>query len=186
MKTSGHVVSMLRPEIINLDGSIFTQHKRYRNNNIKNKKCLATQSIESMLLNRTLKVNHIIVLAYDNDLIHYLYKYCESHSLSLFSPSHVQDAKGFATCLLDFINSNARYLVSLMKMTSSDVDTSEQGQKDRLKHVEMTLEVLYHVIHNNPGVEMQCIGHFKLLFSLLGVQGASKAQHLALKVRAEV
>ena len=49
---------------------------------------------------------------------------------------------------------NAQYLVSLMKMTSSDVDTSEQGQKDRLKHVEMTLEALYHVIHNNPGVEM--------------------------------
>ena len=94
----------------------------------------------------------------------------------------MQDAKGFATCLLDFIGSNAQYLVSLMKMTSSDVDTSEQGQKDRLKHVEMTLETLYHVIHNNPGVEMQCIGHFKLLFTLLGVQGASKAQHLALKV----
>ena len=77
-----------------------------------------------------------------------------SLSLSLFSLTHVQDAKGFATCLLDFIGSNAQYLVSLMKMTSSDVDTSEQGQKDRLKHVEMTLETLYHVIHNNPEVEM--------------------------------
>ena len=115
----------------------------------------------------------------------YISTSCESFSLTL-SRTHVQDAKGFATCLLDFIGSNAQYLVSLMKMTSSDVDTSEQGQKDRLKHVEMTLEALYHVIHNNPGVEMQCIGHFKLLFSLLGVQGASKAQHLALKVRAEV
>ena len=34
--------------------------------------------------------------------------------------------------MLDFIGSNAQYLVSLMKMTSSDVDTSEQGQKGRL------------------------------------------------------
>ena len=153
---------------------------------LKNKKCLATQSIESMLVNRILKVNHILCWLMTMILYTiYISTVNLSLSLSLFSPSHVQDAKGFATCLLDFIGSNAQYLVSLMK-TSSDVDTSEQGQKDRLKHVEMTLETLYHVIHNNSGVEMKCIGHFKLLFTLLGVQSASKAQHLALKVRTEV
>jgi len=82
----------------------------------------------------------------------------------------LQDAKGFANCLLDFIGSNAQYLYSLMQITSSDVDTSKQGQHtDRLKHVEMSLEALYNVIHNNAGVEMQCIRHFKLLFSLLRV-----------------
>ena len=70
-----------------------------------------------------------------------------------------------------------------MQITSSDVDTSKQGQHaDRLKQVEMSLEALYYVIHNNAGVEMQCIGHFKLLFSLLRVQGAANIQHLALKV----
>lgn len=100
----------------------------------------------------------------------------------LSSPS--QDAKGFANSLLDFIGSNAQYLYSLMQITSTDVDTSKQGQHaDRLKHVEMSLESLYNVIHNNAGVEIQCIGHFKLLFSLLRVQGAAKLQNLALKVR---
>ena len=70
-----------------------------------------------------------------------------------------------------------------MAITASDVDTSKQGQHaDRLKHVEMSLEALYNVIHNNAGVEMQCIGHFKLLFSLLRVQGAANLQTLALKV----
>ena len=70
-----------------------------------------------------------------------------------------------------------------MQMTSSDVDTSGQGQHaDRLKHVEMSLEALFNVIHNNAGVELQCIGHFKLLFSLLRIQGAARLQNLALKV----
>lgn len=106
--------------------------------------------------------------------------------LSLPPPSLPQDSKGFANSLLDFIGSNAQYLYSLMQITSSDVDTSKQGQHaDRLRQVEMSLEALYYVIHNNAGVEMQCIGHFKLLFSLLRVQGASKVQHLALKVRGE-
>ena len=94
-----------------------------------------------------------------------------------------QDAKGFATHLLDFIGSNAQYLYSLMAMTASDVDTSKQGQHAlRLKHVEMSLQALFNVIHNNAGVEIQCLGHFKLLFSLLRVQGASKLQMLALQV----
>ena len=85
--------------------------------------------------------------------------------------------------LLDFIGSNAQYLYSLMQMTASDVDTSKQSQHaDRLRRVEMALEALYNVIHNNAGVEVQCIGHFKLLFSLLKVQGATKVQILALKV----
>ena len=76
-----------------------------------------------------------------------------------------------------------QYLYSLMAMTSSDVDTSRQGQHaERLCHVEMALESLYNVIHNNAGVEAQCIGHFKLLFSLLRIQGASKLQMLALQV----
>ena len=70
-----------------------------------------------------------------------------------------------------------------MAMTATDVDTSKQGQHAmRLKHVEMALEALYNVIHNNAGTEIQCIGHFKLLFSLLRVQGAAKLQMLALQV----
>lgn len=41
--------------------------------------------------------------------------------------------------------------------------------EDRLTKSVMTLEALTNVIRNNSGVEMQCIGHFRLLFSLLNV-----------------
>eukprot|EP00731_Ephydatia_muelleri_P020259 Em0012g1084a len=93
----------------------------------------------------------------------------------------LEDAKGFATSLLDFMGSNAQ------SMTSSDCDISKQSQlAERLKKAEMTLEALFNVIHNNPGVEVQCLGHFKLLFSLLATEGASKMQLLALKAVSSV
>ncbi|KAL5489677.1 hypothetical protein EMCRGX_G018795 [Ephydatia muelleri] len=99
----------------------------------------------------------------------------------------LEDAKGFATSLLDFMGSNAQYLYSLKSMTSSDCDISKQSQlAERLKKAEMTLEALFNVIHNNPGVEVQCLGHFKLLFSLLATEGASKMQLLALKAVSSV
>lgn len=132
----------------------------------------------------------------------------------------LEDAKGFATALLDFIGSNAQvsavstyitehrptqrlrtvilvndechhddstshsqYLHSLMAITSSEVDTSKQGQHaGRLRNVAMALEALYNVIHGNAGVEVQCLGQFKLLFSLLRLQGANRLQTLALQV----
>ena len=54
----------------------------------------------------------------------------------MYHPLLRQDPKAFATCLLDFIGSNAQYLYSKMVMTSSDVDTSKDGQHaDRLKQV---------------------------------------------------
>ncbi|XP_019858666.1 PREDICTED: dnaJ homolog subfamily C member 13 [Amphimedon queenslandica] len=92
----------------------------------------------------------------------------------------LEDPKGFATAVLDFIGSNAQYLHSLMAMTASDIDKGQHAV--RLKNVEMALEALYNVLHANPGVEIQCMGHFKLLFSLLGVQGANKVQMCALQV----
>lgn len=67
-----------------------------------------------------------------------------------------------------------------MAMTASDIDKGQHAV--RLKNVEMALEALYNVLHANPGVEIQCMGHFKLLFSLLGVQGANKVQMCALQV----
>ncbi len=51
-----------------------------------------------------------------------------------------------------------------------------------IRQVEMALEALYNVIHNNAGVETQCNGHFKLLFSFFRFQGAKKLQMLTLKV----
>jgi DnaJ family protein C protein 13 len=102
-------------------------------------------------------------------------------------PTYVlEDAKGFASDLLNFVETNAQYLHSLMQMSSA-LDTSKQGQHaKRLQHVEMSLQALYHVIHGNAGVEMQCIGHFKILFSLLSIQGAAKLQKLALQAISSV
>ena len=69
-----------------------------------------------------------------------------------------------------------------MMVTSSDVDTTDQSHAQRLQHVEMALQSLYHVIRANAGVEQKCIGHFKLLFALLAIQGAGNVQKLALQV----
>ena len=50
----------------------------------------------------------------------------------------------------------------------------------------MALEALCNVIKNNPGVEIQCIGHFRLLFGLLAVDSCKPVQRGALNVIASV
>ncbi|XP_030062368.1 dnaJ homolog subfamily C member 13 isoform X1 [Microcaecilia unicolor] len=89
--------------------------------------------------------------------------------------------KAFAASLLDYIGSQAQYLHTLMAITQTGKVESEQ-HGDRLRRVEMALEALRNVIKYNPGSETECIGHFKLLFSLLRVHGAGKVQQLALEV----
>lgn len=70
-----------------------------------------------------------------------------------------------------------------MALTASDVDTSKQGQHaERLRSVEMALEALYNVLRSTAGVEVQCIGHFKLIFSLLRLPGANKLVMTTLQV----
>ena len=70
-----------------------------------------------------------------------------------------------------------------MTLTASDVDTSKQGQHAaRLNYVQMALEALYNAIRANAGVEAQCVGHFKLIFSLLRLQGANKLVNITLQV----
>ena len=80
-----------------------------------------------------------------------------------------------------------QYLYSLKSMSAAEADGSKQAQLAlRLTRAEMALETLFNVIHNNPGVEVQCLGHFKLLFSLLATERASKLQLLALKAVSSV
>lgn len=89
--------------------------------------------------------------------------------------------KAFAASLLDYIGSQAQYLHTLMAITQTGkVESDQHG--DRLRRVEMSLEALRNVIKHNPGSETECLGHFKLLFSLLRVHGAGKVQQLALEV----
>uniref|UniRef100_A0A670YVE1 DnaJ heat shock protein family (Hsp40) member C13 n=1 Tax=Pseudonaja textilis TaxID=8673 RepID=A0A670YVE1_PSETE len=89
--------------------------------------------------------------------------------------------KAFAASLLDYIGSQAQYLHTLMAITQTGkVESNRHGE--RLRRVEMALEALRNVIKHNPGSECECIGHFKLLFSLLRVHGAGQVQQLALEV----
>ena len=70
-----------------------------------------------------------------------------------------------------------------MALTAKEVDTSQSGQQAaRLKNCEMALDSLAKVILNNNGTEIQCNGHYKLLFSLLRLTGATQLQLLALEV----
>ncbi|KAL4635478.1 hypothetical protein GN956_G14292 [Arapaima gigas] len=93
----------------------------------------------------------------------------------------LESPKAFAASLLDYVGSQAQYLCTLLAMTqASKVESQQHAQ--RLKWAEMALEALRNVIKNNPGSESECIGHFKLLFSLLRVHGAGKVQQLALEV----
>ncbi|XP_053386463.1 dnaJ homolog subfamily C member 13-like isoform X2 [Mercenaria mercenaria] len=97
----------------------------------------------------------------------------------------LENAKGFTIDLLDFLGSQAQYLHSLLMLKQSNQKSSEgQGssQLSRLSQVEMALEALRNVIKNNPGVEIQCIGHFKLLFCLLRLDNCARLQQLALEV----
>nr|XP_040126489.1 dnaJ homolog subfamily C member 13 [Ictidomys tridecemlineatus] len=89
--------------------------------------------------------------------------------------------KAFAASLLDYIGSQAQYLHTFMAIThTAKVESEQHG--DRLPRVEMALEALRNVIKYNPGSESECIGHFKLIFSLLRVHGAGQVQQLALEV----
>ncbi|KAK3083199.1 hypothetical protein FSP39_016526 [Pinctada imbricata] len=93
----------------------------------------------------------------------------------------LENAKGFTIDLLDYLGSQAQYLHSLMMLKKNDT-SSQAKQGTRLLHVEMALEALRNVIKNNPGVEIQCIGHFKLLFCLLRLDDCAKLQQYALEV----
>ncbi|XP_044264022.1 dnaJ homolog subfamily C member 13 [Tribolium madens] len=75
----------------------------------------------------------------------------------------IQNAKNFTMDLLNFLSEQSEYLLNLVNIAYSVTI------EDRLKYSVMTLEALTNVIRNNTGVELQCIGHFRLLFSLLNV-----------------
>ena len=81
----------------------------------------------------------------------------------------LEDPKRFTVDLLEFISSRQGNLVTA-SMFPTDLTT--QG--------ELALTSLAHVIRNNAGVEMQTIGHFKMLFSLLESQFSS-VQDTAMK-----
>lgn len=81
------------------------------------------------------------------------------YSFSLF----LQNPKTFTIDLLKYLSEQFDHLRALENIAFSVTI------EDRLKYTVMTLEALANVIKNNVGVEIQCIGHFHLLFYLLSV-----------------
>ncbi|GFR63073.1 LOW QUALITY PROTEIN: DnaJ-like protein subfamily C member 13 [Elysia marginata] len=89
----------------------------------------------------------------------------------------LENPKGFTIDLLDYLGSQAQYLHSqlmLQKERSPD-------HLSRMKHIEMALEALRNIIKASPGVEIQCIGHFKLLFALLRMEEYSGLQQFTIE-----
>lgn len=87
----------------------------------------------------------------------------------------IDNPKGFAIDLLDFLSSKWKSVSSSSPSASSP---------NILDEIVMALQSLSNVIINNPGVEIQCIGHFPLLFQILGADGCLNVQHAALEVLA--
>ena len=75
----------------------------------------------------------------------------------------LENAKAFTRSLLDFLGSQAQYLHSAQKLDKN----CDAASPHRVREIEMALEALHNVIRHSRGVEVLCIGHFKLLFSLL-------------------
>ncbi|XP_023012432.2 receptor mediated endocytosis 8 isoform X1 [Leptinotarsa decemlineata] len=75
----------------------------------------------------------------------------------------IKDPKSFVIELLGFLKEQSQYLFNLVNIAYSVTI------EDRIKNTVMALEALTNVIRNNTSVEMQCIGHFRLLFRLLTV-----------------
>lgn len=78
--------------------------------------------------------------------------------------------------LLEFLTKSSEYIATLGNIALSKKD------QERLKHIVMALEALKNVIKNNPGIEIQCIGHFQLLFRLLSCNNLKPIQKGALEV----
>lgn len=87
----------------------------------------------------------------------------------------IENGKGFLLDLLEFIRVH-------QPRPANDIPSNP----DQLKRVTMALHSLSNVIVNNPGLEMQCIGHFRLLFPLLSLDGCHPVQSSAMNVIAAV
>ena len=95
----------------------------------------------------------------------------------------LENAKGFTIDLLDYLGSQAQYLQSSLNLVSTSTGNVDV---QRLNDIKMCLLALNNVIKHNSGVEIQCIGHFKLLFSLLRLDQIGELQTMAVNVIASV
>ncbi|KAL1502231.1 hypothetical protein ABEB36_007404 [Hypothenemus hampei] len=75
----------------------------------------------------------------------------------------VQNPKNFVVDLLGFLQNQSEFLFNLANVAYSVT------KNNKLNHSAMALRALANVIRNNAAVELQCLGHFRLLFCLLSV-----------------
>ncbi|XP_065167125.1 dnaJ homolog subfamily C member 13 isoform X2 [Atheta coriaria] len=88
---------------------------------------------------------------------------------------HIINPKCFAVDLLTFLSEQYNHIRELVNIALSvTIET-------RLTNSIMALTALGYLIQNNSGVEIQCIGHFRLLFNFLNVAHSS-VQKAALNV----
>lgn len=92
----------------------------------------------------------------------------------------MQNPKSFTINLLDFLSEASKYLSSVGNVALA------KNEQQKLEHIVMSLEALRNVIKNNPGIELQCIGHFRLLFGLLSCNHFKLIQKNALEVISNV
>lgn len=93
-------------------------------------------------------------------------------------PSYpLRDAADFVQALLNYIGGQSQYIQSALSLsTDGNLDSGS------FKNVEDCLKALSLAIKFNPGVEIKCIGYFKLLFSLLKINQLYNVQDMALNV----
>lgn len=93
-------------------------------------------------------------------------------------PSYpLKDAAELVVALLNYIGNQSQYIHSSLSLSESpDLDS------ESFKNVEESLKALSLAIKFNPGVEIKCIGYFKLLFSLLKINQLQNVQNMALSV----
>lgn len=93
-------------------------------------------------------------------------------------PSYpLRDASDFVQALLNYIGDQSQYIHSALSLSSE-----KALESNSFESVVECLKALALAIKFNPGVEINCIGHFKLLFSLLMINQLSDVQDMALHV----
>lgn len=93
-------------------------------------------------------------------------------------PSYtLRDPAELVQALLNHIGGQSQYIHSALSL-SEDAGLNSES----FTEVEETLKALSLAIKFNPGVEIKCIGYFKLLFSLLKINQLANVQNMALHV----
>ncbi|CAM4760310.1 unnamed protein product [Rotaria magnacalcarata] len=103
----------------------------------------------------------------------------------------LKDPKRFCSDLIDFLGTSSQYINTLMAMqiqheqeqkSGDDKKSNDVLHLEKQQHISQALEALKNVIRNNMGIETLCIGHFKLLFSLLRMENVGRLQQYALEL----